>query len=317
MNTTYRQLISKTSRIVAAASCSAMLMSPMANATVISSESSAYSLVIELGLDTALVNLDLNIIAPTGASGTAPAPYLLNDSVLGADVDLSAGVLEALSLATLADTTLLEASASSDVDGLAGDKTTNAETTVNDLGLSLINTLLPLGNIGSAVSIGASTIFSEAQVSGDYGSFTATGNSYVEDLGVDLFGLGSVDFASLGFDVDVDGKINSAPNFVIADINSIVGLNLTLNEQSSNCTALECSISVNALNLSFNAVDLSVFDLGLSGTIDGSVIIGHSEASMTASASATAVPAPPTLWLFGLLGLGFALKARKNKAQRV
>lgn len=307
----YRRLMTNTTSFVAAASCCAIFFSTTTHASVISSQSSAYSLSINVSALDALVNL--NVMIPAGVSGTAPSPYVLTDSLLGVDVDLSAGAISTLALATLADTTLLSASASSDVDGLSGDKTTDANTTVNDLELDLINNILLLGSVETALSLGASTIYSEAEVTGDYGSLSATGNSYVEDLALNLFNLGNVDLADIGLVADTNGVINAAPNFVVVDIYGIIGLNLTLNEQSSSCTASDCNIAVNALNLSFDSVDLAAFGIDLTGTIDGSVIIGHSEAAMSATTSATAVSAPPTLWLFALLGFGLVLRVRQNK----
>lgn len=285
----------------------AVIQTSVANATVISGNSDAYALGVDINVAGELLTVD--VTAPSGVSGSAPAPYNINNSVLGAEVDLGAGVtvgnLLDVQAAALADETLLGATASSNVDGGMGARMTSATATVNDLSLDVVNTTFLSVITDTAVNLSSSTIYSEASVAGDYGDFDAMGSSYIEDLSINLFGLGELDLASLGLEVDADGFIAASPNFEVLDVSGIAGLNLILNEQYGSCNDMFCSMGVNALRLSFNAVDLSGLGLNLSGLLDGDIVIGHSYAEM--SAQINEVPAPATLGIFGLvmLALGF------------
>ena len=283
----------------------AVIHAGAANATVISGSSDAYALGADISAANELLTVD--VIVPSGVAGSAPAPYDLSESLLGVEVDLNSGIsfgnLVGIQLAVLADDTVLNAAASSNVDGGAGTRMASAETEINGLSLEVLN--------GNVLDISSSTIYSEAMVSGDYGSFNAMGNSYVEDLSLNLFGLGEVDFASLGLEVDADGFIAASPNFEVLNVSGIAGLNLILNEQYGECTDMFCSMGVNALRLSFNAVDLSGLGLNLGGLLDGDIIIGHSYAELTAQINE--VPAPATLGIFSLVMLALGLAKRKAK----
>ncbi|QCZ92516.1 PEP-CTERM sorting domain-containing protein [Salinimonas iocasae] len=216
--------------------------------------------------------------------------------------------------AAVAEETLLSTSASSNVDGNACTRIASASTTTNDLDLDVLNTNFLSLVTETAVNVSSSTIYSEASVSGDYGSLNAMGTSYVEDLSINLFGLGELDLASLGLQVDADCLIQTSPNFEVLNVSGIAGLNLILNEQYGECTDMFCSMGVNALRLSFNAVDLTGLGLNignLDGLLNGDIVIGHSYAELTAQINE--VPAPATLGIFSLVMLALGLSKRKSK----
>lgn len=291
-----------------------------ANATVISAESNAYALGVDLDVST-LVSVD---VAVPQAGGTAPGSYSDVASAVGADVNLGPSVglgsLLQLNTAVLSDATVLESSASSSVDGAAGSQVTQSSSLITGLALDIANTTLdltPLPSVlGTAIGISADTIFSDANVTGDYASLTALGNSTITNLSIDLFGMGEIDLASLGLDIGADGVIGTGPNTQLLDFGGIVGLDLILNEQISTCADGFCAMDVNALRLSFDAVDLTSFGLNLGqlgqGTLlSGDIILGQSYAEMSAIPSD--VPAPATLGIFGLVIMALGFTKRKLK----
>ena len=291
----------------------AVIHAGAANATVISGSSDAYALGADISAANELLTVDVTL--PSGVSGTAPAPYNIDNSVLGANVDLGAGIsvgnLLQVQAAALADDSLLSASASSDVDGGSGNRMASASSSINDLSLDVLNTDFLSIVQETALNISSSTIYSESMVDGDFGILNVMGNSYIEDLSINLFGMGELDLASLGLQVDADGLIQTSPNFEVLNVSGIAGLNLILNEQYGECTDMFCSMGVNALRLSFNAVDLSGLGLNLGGLLDGDIIIGHSYAELTAQINE--VPAPATLGIFSLVMLALGLSKRKAK----
>lgn len=304
---------------------SILLTATTANATVVSSEADAYALGIDLSLDIPGVNLSVDVLAPTGASGIAPSPFNNTNSILGSDLGLGTQVTVAptlsVSLASPSDAAVLEATASSNVDGTTGSRDASGNSTATGLTLDILNTLLapPIGIAmpGTAVSISASALNSTSTVSGDYGSLSSTGSSYIADLAITLFGtpliiLGPSDF---GLITDVNGGLSTSPNFEALNVGGIVGLNLILNEQTGSCTNTLCDLTVNALRLSFDAVDISSFGLPtnglLSGTLSGDITLGHSYSQLAAVDNSVAVSTPTTVSLFALALLGVAFSNRK------
>lgn len=284
--------------------------SSTARASVISANSDAYA----LGLSAEVANtlLNVNVTAPAGVIGAAPSPYNINQSIGQADIDLAAnsasfGLLD-VQLAALADSSIFSASAQSDVDGSAGNKSVSADATISNLGLDLFNTSLFSGPTEAALGLSASTIYSQAGVSGDHGTMAADAISYIENFSLNLFGLGEIDLVSLGLVADANGFIYADPNFTVLNVNGITGLDLVLNEQISTCSASQCNSEVNALKLRFDGVNIGGLglDLGnfLDGTLDGEIILGHAYANLNAQVNA--VPAPASVGLFGavLLLLG-------------
>lgn len=216
----------------------------------------------------------LSILPPTvvsvpdlpAASGSAPAPYDVSDGV-GSVGD-----------GTVIDANTLSVTASSTVDGLLGGRLADATSTVEDLGI-LLSTLL---------SLDASSIFSSAQVSGDSGSFVATGHAVLE-------GTISVPGApTLPGVLDEQPEANTIVGGGLLDP---LGITVILNEQILDCgTPTYCSITVNAIHI--------LVDGGVPGlnTIDADIVIGHSFAELVAA------PEPSTGVLLGLALAGMAAR---------
>lgn len=281
-----------------AAALLGLTMAGAAAADVISGSSSGYGAYVNLNtLGTDFIDLTVSPI-PMGATGTAPAPYNVDDSVLSLDVSDSACLASFLgvctdSISAVVQSELLSGHAESDVDGGSGNRLASATGTANNImveaGTGTVLNLISTPVLG----LSATTLSSSALVSGDQGMFTATGSSIIEGASLNLAGLDLI---------TLDG--NAAPNTLVDPLGSLslLGLTVVLNEQVSSCSQTECDIAVNALHMIFND-----FALGTE-LLNGEIIFGHSEASLSA------VPVPAAVWLFGsgLAGLVGIARRRRN-----
>src|SRR5262249_18290899 len=129
------------------------------------------------------------------------------------------------------------------------------------------DTIPVVGNGLSLLGLDA-TLNSTAQIAGDFGTLAATGTTTIQKLNLDIAGI-PVDLSAF---VGVNVAPNTSVNLAVL---GIANASLILNEQ--NIGVGSSSISVNAFHLSLNLANIS-----------GQVILGHSQASMVA----TAVPEP-------------------------
>jgi hypothetical protein len=253
-----------------------------ASASIISATSNGY------GLNVSANALGLNVSAgplPIGASGTAPAPYNVPQTVLNVSVTNSIPLV--VSGAIGADA--VNGSAMSNVDGLPGIRTTSASGGVVGADVDLV-TVPILGPGVSLLGLDA-TLSSTAQITGEHGSLAATGNTTIENLGLSI-GLINV---PLGAYVGVNVAPNTSVNLAAL---GILNASLILNEQI--IAGDNSSITVNAFHLSLN----------IGNAAATSVILGHSQASVVTSP----VPEPSTLMIVGL-GLATTMGWRRRPAQ--
>jgi hypothetical protein len=227
----------------------------------ISASSSGY------GLDAHLSALGLNVDAgplPVGASGTAPAPY--NQSQTTLNVSSTGNILGVISESITANA--VTGTATSDVDGLTGVRTTSA--TGGVVGANIGSNTLSVTLLGLN-----GTMSSSAQISGDFGSLVTAGSTNIQSLGLTINGIGVNLAPYVGVAVPANTSINLAAL-------GIANSSLILNEQIVTAN----SITVNALHLSVNLVNL----------ITANVVLGHSQAQMTA----VSIPEPACASLFGI-----------------
>jgi hypothetical protein len=224
------------------------------------------------------------------------------------------------------NTGLLSTDASSNVNGLPGSRLTDASATVNQLELGI-----PLLNL---LDLDALTLRSTAEVMGDFASLTATGNTILQETSLNLFdNLVSLD---LGVYTDANNQVLDVNIDVIADIlasgiagvnaDLLSGLSIILNEQVEICTTdFFCSIAVNAMRISFdNFSHTGLFTslaplfgatIGNTLTLDGDIIISHSQAMMQAIEDPVQIPTPGSLALVAL-ALGLMLAYRRRLANK-
>lgn len=209
---------------------------------------------------------------------------------------------------------LLNSYANSNVSGSPGLGLTDAFGEVNALSLGIGNAsvTLPLGSpvAFDFLNISADTVSSTSMINGDYGALVASGNSIIENLIIELNGV-EIDLLPLlgaNGSIDAQGFLTAAPNTQILSLGGVAGLDLILNQQIITGDGISLSgIEVNAIQLSFNGVDLGL--PLLSETLNGNVYVGHSRASMTAS-----IPEPATLPLF-MGALALVAHRRRNRAR--
>ena len=205
------------------------LSSQQAAAAVVGSGMAA-SHGLEAGLSAFDGNLSLSIDPlPVGVSVVAPPPGNVSNTHFGVDTGdaFKPGLLSS-TFAMELSTGVLNASASSTVDGAPGVKESSASSSVDDLDFR-IGTLDLLGLISaSTVDLTAGTISSSASVGGTPGNFVANGGTTLEDASLSL-----VDADILGIGLGLDGNliVNPDPNLVIVNA---LGLTVTLNRQLVN-----------------------------------------------------------------------------------
>lgn len=190
------------------------------------------------------INIDLGPVST--ASGSAPPDYSDADTVLstGISTGLTGNILSTGVLATNASS-------------IIANDNTSADATVDDLSLSVVGAL-PL------LTIGADTVVSTADVSGDCGagSLTATGTTTIEGASVG---------GTLGLGLSID--VNPPPNF---ELINLLGIRVVLNEQIVTGDGVTSrGITVNAIH-----VDLTNTILSLIGALSGDIIISQSQAQV-------------------------------------
>jgi len=160
-----------------------------------------------------------------------------------------------------------------------------ATATIDDLAFGLDSTLLVLPV--SLLKLSATTVQSYSQAN-SVGGLDASGHTAIEGLKLSGSALGNFIFDSSLF-------VNPAPNTVVF---SLAGLSIVLNEQVASGDGVTfAGIQTNAIAVRFNN-----FALG-TGLANGSIIIGHTQA--TAVAGTPSVPVPePAAWAVLLLGFG-------------
>jgi hypothetical protein len=173
-----------------------------------------------------------------------------------------------------------------------GGEMTTASSSIEDLALGLKLAGLSVITIGGANSDITSTSTASEDTPGSMGA-TLTGSSQITGVTLDV----------LGQTIDLSAYANAAPNTVVP-ISGIVGLVITINQQTVTQGVGFSSIETNALNIDFT--DLHLAGIPLSDVVSGDIIIGQSFAE---------VP-EPAAWiemLVGVGGLGVAFRARRSR----
>jgi hypothetical protein len=256
----------------AAIAITAIFLPTSARADVTGGDSRSYGVYVSLTLIGIPV---LQVPEQPVSSGSAPGPYNDSDQVLS----FSAGAPPIASLGT----SVMDTTASSDIDGTIGSRFANSTSLVDDLTIDVVQSAFA----PSLLTVSADTIGSTSTASGDFGSMSAVGTMVLENLAIAVSGN------SLVIPIAPD------PNTVLWDA---AGLRVVLNEQTSSVGFGSASIDTNAIHIRLTDI---VFGGGL---LSGDIIVAHSDASM-----ASTVPEPATVASFGLLTLGALALRRRRK----
>lgn len=258
-------------RFVKLMSCLAIVLGcalPL-KADVIYGESTGYSISVDL----TLTPLTLSVPPQALATGTAPAPY----------ADADAGFFLSESTPGIGDVSamILAATATSDVDGGVGARTTSATGGLGIVGVDLAPLFGP-----PVLNLSATAITAAASVTGDFGALATSASSTLVDLAISVGGAGLII------------PLNPAPNTVLFNFG---GLTIVLNEQFTGGDGInDASSVVNAVHIIFNNVDFG------GDLLNGDIYL--------ASASALQqVPEPASLGLLAL-GAGVMLMRRRRIA---
>jgi hypothetical protein len=246
----------------------------------ISASSSGYGMFVDVNALN-VVNLDVGPL-PVGVGGTAPAPYADADTVLNVSVSSSVPVVASAAATAGA----ISATASSNVNGGLGVRLTSASGGVVDAGIDALT--LPI--IGPGISLLGidATLSSTAQISGDFGSLTASGTTTIQNLALTISAI-PVDLSAY---VNVAVAPNTSVNLAAL---GIANASLILNEQI--IAGDQSSIVVNAFHLNVN----------IANSITAQVILGHSQAQQTAI-----IPEPATS-ILGSCGVAVAGALRRRR----
>jgi hypothetical protein len=245
----------------AVAVCGLLGIGSSAGATVITGDADAAG--VALAVDFALLP-DVNTGLVPAVSVSSPPPGTQSQTL----VDLSPLGLITGGLASVSATT--------DVDGLAGIRTADADAALDDFDLVLsVTPLITLLGISGDIS-------SAATVSGDFGALGAAGSS---------------SFTAASFTVNnVTTSLDPAylPNTTLYNSGGIL---IIANEQilGGDGSALR-TLTTNALRVS----------LSIAGVVTGSIIVGQSQAALSA------VPEPGTAALLGLGLVAIAVRGRRR-----
>lgn len=182
-----------------------MLAAVPAQATVTEGEASAY-VIRATAFDKPVIGpAPLATVTGNNTDAETIGSVLINDSF----VYLSTG--------------LLNAEASSNVDGSSGSKTATSSSSIADVDF----------NVAELAGLSFDLVSSNSTVTGDAGSFSAMGSSSI--VGLEGFGL----LSGLS-----NIEITGAPNQTLL---SLFGIEVIANRQVSSCTALDCFITTDAL----------------------------------------------------------------------
>lgn len=275
--------------------------------------SSSYGVSVNLELTTlGALDADLVIASTPSVSGSAPAPYDLDDSVASVSGTSSLNILNFGPLDALnVDTGLVEVTADSTVTGL-GPGTAAATSTVADASLDINQLDLLISQ--SLISLNATEITSSADISGDYNAFTTTAGSSIAGTAGDASNQALLTVLGAEFLLEA----NAAPNTMFSIDSSFGGplagfvgsIDVFLNEQIATGDGVNSQgVEVNALRLAFNGVQVDIG--GVSPTLlNGEVIFANSQAELNA------VPEPSSMALLSVIGFG-AIVGRYRRRRAV
>jgi hypothetical protein len=244
-----------------------------ADATVISGASSAFDATVVLQIPALSVDVDEGPV--TSLSGVAPPPYSLSASET-TGFSHNGVVFDAALTATFSS------AVSSDVDGAAGTRTTDAEGGIEDVTITFTAFSTEI------LRVEISQIIGSASVTGDFGSLSASGSTAPIDVTVMVAGWSPWVYS-----------LTPTPNQQLVD-NGVV--RIVGNEQIVTCAGPvggsdTCQIEVNALHVYIDGMVNGFYT-------QGEAVVGHAFAMMTA------VPEPGTLVL---LAFGLALSAAARR----
>lgn len=250
------------------------------------------------------ISADLSVAGVVGAhvgplsasSGSAGADYAVHNSVATVNENLTLLANPLLS----AHQTLHAGVLTSDAQGAAGaNPAADASASIAHFSTALTSQALFVPVL-TLLGLSADTIRSTSAV-GSAGGLDATGSSTLAGLSLDGLGIA-------GLSIDGSLFVNPNANTVLVDI---LGLRIVLNEQ------IRTGDGLSALGIETNALHIS-FDNFLLGTnlLNGDVIAGHSQASITGyEPAAPAVPEPAS-WALMIAGFGLIGTALRRRHRR-
>ena len=217
--------------------------------------------------------------------------------------------------ATSLTTGLLDVTATSNVDGTAGAKTSSATSILDNSSLSLVASGVTPGP--ALFSLGATSITSQSQVSGDFGTLLASGSTTI--LGGTISVLG-IDLTALVFPTTTP-----APNTLITVNDATLGglgliggsVDILLNGQFGG--SIPASGFQNTLGIDLTFKNLVLLNDPTAPVTNGTLTFGNTFAFQAADppvgGDAQPVPEPSSLALCAVLGVAGIMNRIKRRTQ--